>query len=52
MTQDPANAVLSLTAAFGPNRVPVSRIGFGGATAGLTNYIEAYAPGDPPTARS
>jgi uncharacterized protein len=47
MTQDPANAVLSLTAAFGPNRIPVSRIGFGGATAGLTNYIEAYDPGDP-----
>ena len=42
MNQDPH----SLTAAFGPNRVPVSRLGFGGATAGLTNYIEAYDAGD------
>jgi aryl-alcohol dehydrogenase-like predicted oxidoreductase len=46
MTQDPANAALSLTAALGPNRVPVSRIGFGGATAGLTNYIKPYDAGN------
>lgn len=42
MNQDPHN----LTATFGPNRVPVSRLGFGGATAGLTNYIETYDPGE------
>ncbi len=42
MHQGPAKAAPGPTAAFGPNRVPVSRIGFGGATAGLTNYIEAY----------
>jgi uncharacterized protein len=47
MTQDPANMAPSLTVDFGPNRVPVSRIGFGGATAGLTNYIEPYDAGDP-----
>ena len=47
MTQDPANTATALRAAFGPSRVPVSRIGFGGATAGLTNYIETYDAGDP-----
>jgi hypothetical protein len=31
-----------LTAAFGPRRVPVSRLGFGGAPAGLSNYLGAY----------
>ena len=31
-----------LTAAFGPQHVPVSRLGFGGAPAGLSNYLGAY----------
>jgi aryl-alcohol dehydrogenase-like predicted oxidoreductase len=31
-----------LIAAFGPNRIPVSRLGFGGAPAGLSNYLGAY----------
>ncbi len=31
-----------LTAAFGPQRVPVSRLGFGGAPAGLSNYLGTY----------
>jgi uncharacterized protein len=52
MTQDPANAASALTATFGPRRVPVSRIGFGGATAGLTNYSEAYDAGDPANRRT
>ncbi|HET6196373.1 MAG TPA: aldo/keto reductase [Acetobacteraceae bacterium] len=31
-----------ITAAFGPQRIPVSRLGFGGAPAGLSNYLGAY----------
>jgi uncharacterized protein len=31
-----------LNAAFGPERRPVSRLGFGGAPAGLSNYLGAY----------
>jgi uncharacterized protein len=31
-----------LTAAFGPQHVPVSRLGFGGAPAGLSNYLGTY----------
>ena len=31
-----------LTTACGPQRVPVSRLGFGGAPAGLSNYLDAY----------
>jgi len=47
--RDTADAVQGLTAAFGPDRVAVSRLGFGGATAGLTNYIEAYDAAAPDT---
>jgi aryl-alcohol dehydrogenase-like predicted oxidoreductase len=31
-----------LTTAFGPQRVPVTRLGFGGAVAGLANYLGHY----------
>jgi aryl-alcohol dehydrogenase-like predicted oxidoreductase len=31
-----------ITAAFGAERVPVSRLGFGGAPAGLSNYLGVY----------
>ena len=41
------DAVDSLMAVVGPARRPVSRLGFGGAVAGLTNYIEAYDAGAP-----
>src|SRR5690348_5480456 len=47
MSQDAANTTHHLTAAFGPKAAPVSRLGFGGATAGLSNYIEAYDAGHP-----
>ena len=36
----------TLMAAFGPAGVPVSRIGFGGAVTGLTNYLAPYHAGD------
>ncbi len=42
MTRDPVDTMRSLTAPFGPQRTLVSRLGFGGATAGLTNYIQTY----------
>lgn len=36
-----------LHALFGPARLPVSRLGFGGAVAGLTNYLGRYDAADP-----
>ncbi|HEY1720363.1 MAG TPA: aldo/keto reductase [Magnetospirillaceae bacterium] len=33
---------IDLTAPFGPNKKMISRLGFGGAVAGLTNYLGQY----------
>ena len=43
----PVDTTHSLTATFGPRGAQVSRLGFGGATAGLTNYIQTYDPRAP-----
>jgi uncharacterized protein len=43
------NRTTDLMATFGPGRLQVSRLGFGGAPAGLTNYLaphDAYDPAD------
>ena len=45
MERDTASAAHALTVAFGPRGVPVSRLGFGGAPAGLSNYLGAYDAG-------
>jgi uncharacterized protein len=42
MNRNPSDPMHSLTAPLGPQQVQVSRLGFGGATAGLTNYIQPY----------
>lgn len=47
MNRDAADTAHDLTAAFGSGAVPVSRLGFGGATAGLSNYIDAYDAAHP-----
>ena len=47
MNRNAADTTHNLTAAFGPNQLQVSRLGFGGATAGLTNYIDAYDAAHP-----
>ena len=47
MNRNAADTTHNLTAAFGPNQLQVSRLGFGGATAGLTNYIDVYDAAHP-----